>query len=175
MRQLQIHPHLALFTLACAGLAGATAFFLLSIPRQLTPQDPDWLAAGASWATAFFAQCGVFLAVACPVGAHALSGRWSWSVRVLTAVSVYWGVSMAMLAGNAYEDAASASGNTRTPAAVLEGAMTLAAIFVFYLLFAACTLTWIAARGRRFRFGAARRIKPVVQETTPAAVSEHRS
>lgn len=139
--------------IACLALAGATAYFLLVIPRHLAPNDPDWLAAGASWATAFVAQCGVFLAVVCPVTAHALSGRWSWSVRVFTAVSAYFGVSMAMLAVNAYEDADRLSGHVRSPAEFLEGAMTPSAIFLFYLLFASCAFVWVATRGRRFWFG----------------------
>ena len=120
-RRLHVHPHLVLFVATCAALAAATIYFLLAIPRRLTPSDPDWLAVGASWATAFAAQCGVFLAVVCPVAAHALSGRWSWSVRVFTAVSAYCVVSMAMLAVNAYEDAERGSGHVRTPAEFLEG------------------------------------------------------
>lgn len=154
-RRLSINPHLTLTILACVGLAGATAYFLLAIPRRLTPNDPDWLAAGASWATAFVAQCGVFLAVVCPVAAHALSGRWSWSVRLFTAVSAYWGITMAMLAGNAYQDAEALSGRVHTPAELLEGAMTLAAVFLFYLLLTGCTLVWIGTRGRRFWYGGA--------------------
>ena len=74
----------------------------------------------------------------------------SWSVRVLTAVSAYLGVSMAMLAVNAYEDQARSSGHVRTPAELLEGAMVMASIFVFYALLTICTLVWIATRGRRF-------------------------
>ena len=157
MRQgLQVQPHLAFFVLASLFLAAATSYFLLVIPRRLVPTDPEWLTIGASWATAFVAQCGVFLAAVSPVAAHALSGRWSWSVRVLTAVSVYFGGSMAMLAINAYEDAGQASGHVRTPAQFLEGAFVLASIFVFYLLFVLCTLAWIATRGRRFVRGGPR-------------------
>lgn len=152
-RGLQVHPHLALVALASVGLAGATAYFLLVIPRRLAPTDPDWLAVGAAWATAFVAQCGVFLTVVCPVAAHALSGRWSWSVRAFTTASVYCGGSMAMLAINAYEDAERVSGHVRSPAAFLEGAMTLAAVFVLYMLLTVCTLVWIATRGKRFRVG----------------------
>ncbi|HET6572831.1 MAG TPA: hypothetical protein VFG68_04455, partial [Fimbriiglobus sp.] len=137
-RQLHVHPQLAMVLISCLMLAGATAYFLVAIPRHLSPNDPDWLAAGASWATAFVAQCGAFLAVVCPVTAHALSGRWSWSVRVFTAVSAYFGVSMAMLAVNAYEDTERLSGHVRSPADLLEGALIMAAIFLFYLLFAAC-------------------------------------
>lgn len=159
-RPLHFHPHLTLISVACFGLAGATGYFLLVIPRRLAPNDPDWLAAGASWATAFVAQCGVFLAVACPVAAHALSGRWSWSVRVLAAVSAYWGISMTMLAVNAYEDADRSSGHVRTPAEFLEGAMTLAAIILLYLLLVVCTLVWVATRGRRFRRGAVPEAEP---------------
>jgi hypothetical protein len=154
-RQLHIHSHLALITIACVALAGATAYFLLVIPRHLAPDDPDWLRAGAPWATAFAAQCGVFLAVACPVAAHALSGRWSWSVRVFAAVSAYWGVIMATLAVNAYEDAERLSGHVRSPAELLEGAMTLAAVFLLYLLLTCCTFVWIATRGRRFQLHSA--------------------
>ena len=90
-RQIYVHPHLSLIGVACFTLAGATAYFLTAIPPRLVPGDPDWLTAGASWATAFVAQCGVFLAFACTVAAHALSGRWSWSVRLLALVSAYWG------------------------------------------------------------------------------------
>lgn len=154
-RGLQVHPHLALVAIASVALAGATAYFLCAIPRRLTPTDSDWLAVGASWATAFVAQVGVYLAVVCPVAAHALSGRWSWSVRVFTAASAYCGVGMAMLAANAYEDARSASGHVRSPAEFLEGAFVLASAFVFYALLAVCTLTWIATRGRRFLRGGA--------------------
>lgn len=160
-RQLHIHPHLTLFTLACVGLAGATAYFLFKIPRNLASHNPDWLMVGASWATAFAAQCGVFLGVVCPVGAHALSGRWSWSVRLFTAVSVYWGMMMSTLAVNSYEDAAKASGHVRNPAEFLEGAMILASAFLFYLLLAASTFVWIATRGRRFQF------KPVGKSSQP--------
>ena len=152
-RGLQVHPHLALVAIASLALSGATAYFLLVIPRRLTPSDPDWLAVGSSWATAFVAQVGVYLAVVCPVAAHALSGRWSWSVRVFTAVSVYAGLMMATLALNAYEDVKRASGHVRSPAEFLEGAFILSAAFVFYLLLFACTLSWIATRGRRFRRG----------------------
>jgi hypothetical protein len=152
-RKLHVHPHLTLVVIACLALAGATAYFLLVIPRHLTPHDPSWLAAGASWATAFAAQIGVFLAVVCPVAAHALSGRWSWSVRLFVAVSAYWGVSMAMLAVNAYQDAERLSGHVREPAQFFEAALTLAAIILLYLLFAGCVLVWVATRGRRFWFG----------------------
>ena len=78
---LQVHPQLALVVLASAALAAATAYFLSVIPRQLTPAESDWLAAGASCATAFVAQVGVYLAAVCPIAIHAVSGRWSWSVR----------------------------------------------------------------------------------------------
>ncbi|HET6573845.1 MAG TPA: hypothetical protein VFG68_09605, partial [Fimbriiglobus sp.] len=61
--------------------------------------------------------------------------------------------SMAMLAVNAYEDTERLSGHVRSPADLLEGALIMAAIFLFYLLFAACTFVWVATRGRRFRFG----------------------
>ncbi len=150
---LQVHPHLALVILASAALTGATAYFLFVLPRRLTPSDPEWLAVGASWATAFVAQVGVYLAVVCPVASHALSGRWSWSVRVFTAVSVYCGGSMAMLAVNAYEDAKRASGHVRNTAEFLEGAFVLASVFLFYILLTVCTLTWIATRGQRFQRG----------------------
>ena len=58
---------------------------------------------------------------------------------------------MAMLAVNAYEDAEKLSGHVRGPAAFLEGAMTLAAIFVLYVLFTVCTFAWVATRGRRLQ------------------------
>lgn len=67
-RGLQVHPHLALVTLASIALAAATVYFLLALPPRLVPGDPDWLTVGASWATAFVAQVGAFLAFACPVG-----------------------------------------------------------------------------------------------------------
>lgn len=151
-QQLRVHPHLALFTLAALGLAAATAYFLLAIPRQLAPNDPDWLQAGASWATAFGAQIGVFLAVVCPVAAHALSGRWSWSVRLSTAFSAYLAIVMAMLAVDSYQDAAHLTGHIRTSAEFLEGALILAAAFLLYGLLASFTLVWIATRGERFDF-----------------------
>lgn len=153
-RGLQVHPHLALVVVLALGLTGATALWLETVPKRLDANDPDWLAVGASWATIFFAQVGAFLALACPVAAHALSGRWSWSVRAFTFVSLYFAVSMGTLAVNAYEDANKASGHVKTPAAFLEGALTLVAVLVFYLLFTLCTLVWIATRGRRYWRGA---------------------
>ena len=157
---MQVHPHLALVVLASLALVGATAYFLLTIPRRLVPNDPNCLVVGASWATAFVGQVGAYLAFVCPVAAHALSGRWSWSVRLFAAVSAYFGVSMGMLAVNAYEDAERASGHVRSPAEFLEGAFVLAAVLVFYLLFTVCTLTWIATRGQRFRHGLAKHAEP---------------
>jgi len=152
---LHVNGHLALILAACLALAAATAYFLLAIPRHLSSNDPDWLTAGASWATAFAAQLAVFLAIVCPVAAHALSGGWSWSVRILTAVSAYWILIMAPLAVNAYEDVERLSGHVRSPAEFLEGALVLAAVFLLYILLAVCSFVWIATRGRRFWFGKA--------------------
>ena len=163
-RQFHIQPHLAPVLLASLGLAGAATYFLLAVPQHLAPDDPDWLAAGASWATAFAAQCGVFLGVVCPVAVHALSGRWSWSVRVFAAVSAYWILIMAPLAVNAYEDAERLSGHVRSPAEFLEGAMILAAAFLLYLLLAGCTFVWVATRGRRFWFSMAKPANCPLQE-----------
>lgn len=152
-RALHIQPHLTLITLACFGLASATAYWLLTIPPRLRSVDPDSFVIAASAGGAFAAQCGVFLAIVCPVAAHALSGRWSWSVRILALVSAYWGCGMAAQAMLGYEDAERATGYICTPAQLLEGALTLASVFLFYLRFAGVTLVWIATRGRRFRFG----------------------
>jgi len=137
----QIHPHLAITLLASAALAGATGYFLEVASRHPGTNVTDWLPVGASWATVFVTQIGVYLTVVCPVAAHALSGRWSWSVRVFTAVSVYGGGMMAMLAVNAYEDAQKATGHIRTPAQFLESVLELASVFLFYLLLTVCTLT----------------------------------
>lgn len=168
-RALHIHPHLALTVIACLSLAGATAYTLLAIPKRLAPGDPQWMAVGASWATAFVAQCGAFLAFIFPVAAHALSGRWSWSVRVFAAVSVYFAGSMGMLAVNAYEDAEHASGHVRTPAEFLEGAVTLAAVILLYLLLALSTLMWIATRGQRFRLGQSKRSNQMAEQDDHSA------
>ena len=165
---MHVHPHLSLIGVACFTLAAATAYFLMVIPPRFVADDPNWLTAGASWATAFVAQCGVFVAFTCTVAAHALSGRWSWSVRLLALVSAYWGGSMAMLAVNAYEDAEKLSGRVSSPAAFLEGAMTLAAIFVLYVLFAVCTFAWVATRGRRLRFGDGVTPNPALPQTVGA-------
>jgi hypothetical protein len=162
-RGLQVHPHLALVLGASLALTGATALWLETIPKRLDENDPEWLAIGASWATVFVAQIGAFLALVCPVAAHALSGRWSWSVRAFTLVSLYFALSMAMLAVNAYEDADKASGRVKTPARFLEDALTLVAALVFYLLFALCTLVWIATRGRRYWRGAPPESAPTVR------------
>jgi hypothetical protein len=91
-RQWQINPHLALISIASVALAGANAYFLMVLPKRLVQSDPEWLRVGASWATAFFAQLGVFLAIVCPVAVHALSGRWSWSVRIFVVISAYAGL-----------------------------------------------------------------------------------
>lgn len=151
-QRLNLNPYLTVVTLACIGLAGATTYFLLVIPKDFAPNDPDWLVAGASWATAFVAQFGVFLGIIFPVIAHALSGRWSWSVRVFTAISAYWVLSMAMLAINAYEDMERLSGRIQSPADLFEGVMTMASIFLLYFLLAIVTFVWIATRGKRFHF-----------------------
>ncbi len=119
-----------------------------------TPRDPgnsDFLSRQVSWVTAFAAQCFAFLTFVCPVATHALSGRWSWSVRLFTVISAFAGLNMAMMGVNAYEDIPRASGLIRTPADFLEGAMVMASIFVFYVLLTLGTLVWIATRGRRFR------------------------
>ncbi|VTS01458.1 unnamed protein product [Gemmata massiliana] len=170
-RQLHINPHLAIVVLACAALTGATTYFLLAIPRHLTPSDPDWLAAGASWATAFVAQFGVFFCIMASVAAHALSGRWGWSVRIFIAVSAYAMISLSMLALNAYEDAERASGHARSAAQVWEGALTLAAGAVFYLAFTTSVLVWIATRGQRFRFSEATKRTHIV-EPAPASSTD---
>jgi hypothetical protein len=150
---VQIHPHLGLVVISSFVLAGMTVYFLLVLPRRLTPNDPEWLVVGTSWATAFVAQIGVYLAIVCPVVAHALRGRWSWSVRVFTVISAYCGISMAMLAINAYPDLERASGRVRSPAELFEGAFVIASALVFYLLLTIGTLTWIATRGKRFLLG----------------------
>jgi hypothetical protein len=149
-RRLHLNPHLVIIFIASFALAGGTTYFLMVLPRRLAPNDPDWLVIGSSWATAFVAQVGAYLAIVSPVAAHALSGRWSWSVRIYTAVSVYAGGMMAMLAVNAYGDAERASGHVRSPAEFLEGAFVLSAGFVLYFLLSICTMTWILTRGRRF-------------------------
>ena len=156
-RKLRVNSHLALVAFACVALAGATAYFLEVMPRrEVTPGTPiepansDFFTRQVSWVTAFATQCFAFLTFVCPVAAHALSGRWSWSVRLFTAISAYAGFGMAMMGVNAYEDVPRASGYIHTEEGLLEGAMVMASIFVFYALFTLCTLTWIATRGRRF-------------------------
>jgi 4-hydroxybenzoate polyprenyltransferase len=162
-RGLRVHPYLALVAGAALALTAATAFWLETMPKRLDENDPDWLAVGASWATVFFAQIGAFLALVCPVAAHALSGRWSWSVRLFTFVSLYFALSMAMLAVNAYQDADKASGHVKTPARFLEDALTFVAVLLFYFLFTLCTLVWIATRGRRYWRGS----RPVTPTEAP--------
>jgi hypothetical protein len=152
-RPLHLNPHLTLLAVACLGLAGGTAVFLLSIPRRLNAGDPNWLAVGVSWGAAFFAQVGVFLGLACPVAVHAVSGRWSWSVRLHAAISAYWCMMMGTVVLNSYLDADRGAGHVRTPAELIEAAMTLAATFLLYSLFTLFTVVWVAMRGRRCRYG----------------------
>lgn len=149
---MRIQPHLTMIVLASAGLAAGTGYFLESIPKRLNSNDPEWLAIGKSWCGAFAGQIGLFLAVVGPVAVHALSGRWSWSVRIHTAVSAYYGLLMGQLVLNSYEDVAKPSGHPGSVPGFLEAAMIMVSILVFYLLFTLVTLTWIATRGRRFSF-----------------------
>jgi hypothetical protein len=113
-RHVSVQSHLALVIGSSVALACTTAYFLLVLPRPLEPGNPEWLRAAASWSTAFAAQCMVFLAVVCPVAAHALSGRWSWSVRIFSFVSAYLVLIMATMAVNSYQDAANVCGHVRS-------------------------------------------------------------
>lgn len=146
--QLQINSYLGIVAIASLAFVAETTYFLYAIP--MNNDGENWLPPFASWATAFFGQCGIYLTILCPTAAHALSGRWSWSVRILTAVSMYCGGSMAMLTVNAYEDARGGTGSIRTSAELYEGAMLLATLFMLYFSLVLCTFVWIATRGRRF-------------------------
>ena len=110
--QLQINSYLGIVAIASLAFVAETTYFLYAIP--MNNDGENWLPPFASWATAFFGQCGIYLTILCPTAAHALSGRWSWSVRILTAVSIYSGGSMAMLTVNAYENSRSGTGSIRT-------------------------------------------------------------
>ena len=146
--QLQINSYLGIVAIASLAFVAETVYFLYAIP--MNNNGENWLPSFASWATAFFGQCGIYLTILCPTAAHALSGRWSWSVRILTAVSIYCGGSMAMLTVNAYENSRSGTGTIRTSADLYEGGMVLATLFMLYISFVLCTIVWIATRGRRF-------------------------
>ena len=85
-KQLKVNSHLAIFLLASFVLAIGTTYSLDAFLDQSTKRSWNWAELARQAGLAFFCQFGLFLAAVGPMAAHALSGRWSWSVRVLTLV-----------------------------------------------------------------------------------------
>jgi hypothetical protein len=102
-------------------------------------------------AGAFVGQVGLYAAVMGPVAAYALAGRWVWSVRLLTAMSVVIGLMMLSVALHCYEHAGEPARGPEQVSDFLYGAMLGAGFVLLYVLYVVCTLAWIGTRGRASR------------------------
>jgi hypothetical protein len=135
-----INTRIALTWIASLGLAAATIYWFDNLP--LFPRDGNVrLDLLAALVAAFLGQIGVYATAMAPIAAFACAGRWSWSVRLLTIVSVPVGMGMLNLTMIAYE-------TNRGPERGFEGLFQLLVVGLFYSTFVVCTLVWIVARNQ---------------------------
>jgi hypothetical protein len=151
---LVINTRLALTWVASAGLAACTVYWLYVLPDLFGGRRGARSHELAALAGAFVGQVGLYAAIMGPVAAYALAGRWVWSVRLLTAVSVVIGLMMLSVALHSYEHAGEPARGPEQVSEFLYGAMLGAGFVLLYALYVVCTLAWIGTCGRASRSSA---------------------